>query len=135
MDMAELCRQQTNLTVKQIGLLERMKIVFPFLADLVHGQLKVYVPSTKMGSFVIIAQERPRTIYMSKRESDYGKLQPAIEEPLVQDTMTTGLPGKGKREWTYGSLIDMYTYAIRDGNLVIGVVSFEVDGDRLQIDG
>ena len=35
MDMAELCRQQTNLTVKQIGLLERMKIVFPFLADLV----------------------------------------------------------------------------------------------------
>lgn len=135
MDMAELCRQQTNLTVKQIGLLERMKIVFPFLADLVHGQLTVYVPAAKTGSFVIIAQERPRTIYMSKRESDYGKLQPAIEEPLVQDTMTTGMPGKGKREWTYGSLIDMYTYAIRDGNRVIGVVSFEVDGERLQIDG
>ena len=135
MDMAELCRQQTNLTVKQIGLLERMQIVFPFLADLVHGQLKVYVPARKTGSLVIIAQERPRTIYMSKRESDYGKLQPAIEEPLVQDTLSTGIPGKGKREWTYGSLIDMYTYAIRDGNQVIGVVSFEVDGERLQIDG
>lgn len=135
MELAELCRQQTNLTVKQIGLLERIQVVFPFLADLVHGQLKAYVAAKKAGHFVIIAQERPRTIYMSKRASAYGKLQPAIEEPLVQDTMATGMPGKGKREWTYGFLIDMYTYAIHDGNQVIGVISFEVDGDRLQIDG
>lgn len=87
------------------------------------------------GKLALIAQERPRTIYMTKHEFDYGHLIPALEEPLVQDTMATGLPGKGKREWTYGSLIDMYTYAIHDGMKVIGVVSFEVDGDRLQIDG
>ncbi|MBE6073750.1 MAG: histidine kinase [Selenomonas ruminantium] len=135
MNMAELCRQYTDLSTREIGRLECMRTVFPFLADLAHGQLKVYVPAKVPGKLVIIAQERPHTIYMSKRDLEYGRLQPAIEEPLVQDTLATGMPGKGKREWTYGSLIDMYTYAIHDGTKVIGVISFEVDGDRLQIDG
>ena len=135
MDIAEFCRQKTGLATRQISLLERMQTVFPFLADLVHGQLKVYVPSGVPGKLAVIAQERPRTIYMTKHESDCGRLIPALEEPLVRETMATGLPGKGKREWTYGSLIDMYTYAIHDGMQVIGVISFEVDGDRLQIEG
>ncbi|WP_415945696.1 sensor histidine kinase [Selenomonas montiformis] len=130
----ELYHRHTDLTVTQISLLERMRVVFPFLADLAHGQLKVYVPAREKGRLLIIAQERPHTVYMSRQKSDIGRLQPAIEEPLVRQTLQTGMPGHGKREWTYGSLIDMYTYAIHDGAKVIGVISFEVDGDRLQID-
>lgn len=135
MTIAEICRQKTELSTRQIGLLERMQAVFPFVADLVHGKLKVYVPASRPGKFAVIAQEWPRTIYMTKHESDEAQLIPALEEPLVQNTWATGLPGKGKREWTYGSFMDMYTYAIHDGTKVIGVISFEVDGDRLQIDG
>lgn len=130
----ELYHRHTDLTVTQISLLERMRVVFPFLADLAHGQLKVYVPAREKGRLLIIAQERPHTVYMSRQKLDLGRLQPAIEEPLVRQTLQTGMPGHGKREWTYGSLIDMYTYAIHDGAKVIGVISFEVDGDRLQID-
>ena len=135
MTISALCREYTDLTVKQIGLLERMSVVFPFLADLAHGQLKAYVPAKAKGRLLILAQERPHTVYMNTRPTECGQLQPALEEPLVQDTLRTGLPGRGKREWTYGSLIDMYTFAIHDGTQVIGVVSFEVDGDRLQIEG
>ena len=68
MNMAELCRQYTDLSTRKIGRLECMRTVFPFLADLAHGQLKVYVPAKVAGKLVIIAQERPHTIYMSKRD-------------------------------------------------------------------
>lgn len=135
MTIAELCREQTLLNARQIGIWERIKIVFPFLADLVHGRLSAYIPAKKSGYLLIAAEVRPHTVYMLKQESHWGKLQLALEEPLVQDTLRTGQPGRGKREWTYGSFIDMYTYAIHDGNDIIGVVSFEVDGERLQIEG
>ena len=135
MTIAELCREQTLLNARQIGIWERIKIVFPFLADLVHGRLSAYIPAKKSGYLLIAAEVRPHTVYMIKQESHWGKLQLALEEPLVQDTLRTGQPGRGKREWTYGSFIDMYTYAIHDGNDIIGVVSFEVDGERLQIEG
>ena len=39
MTIAELCREQTLLNARQIGIWERIKVVFPFLADLVHGRL------------------------------------------------------------------------------------------------
>ena len=135
MTISARCRMNTNLTERQIGILERMSAVFPFLADLAHGQLKVYVPAKEKSRLLILAQERPHTVYMTTRSTECGRLQPALEEPLVQDTLATGLPGRGKREWSYGSLIDMYTYAIHDGTTVIGVISFEIDGDRLQIEG
>ena len=135
MTIAELCREQTLLNARQIGIWERIKVVFPFLADLVHGRLSAYIPAKKSGYLLIAAEVRPHTVYMIKQESHWGKLQLALEEPLVQDTLRTGQPGRGKREWTYGSFIDMYTYAIHDGNDIIGVVSFEVDGERLQIEG
>ena len=38
-DITRLCREQTRLTMLQISLLSRMAIVFPFLADLAHGEL------------------------------------------------------------------------------------------------
>ena len=123
MTISALCREYTDLTVKQIGLLERMSVVFPFLADLAHGQLKAYVLAKAKGRLLILAQERPHTVYMNTKPTECGRLQPALEEPLVQDTLRTGLPGRGKREWTYGSLIDMYTFAIHDGTQEIGRAS------------
>lgn len=124
--------KETNLTARQMSLLHHIRKVFPFLADLAHGQLKAYVQSRDKMQFFIIAQERPHTVYMPGGQEG-RKIVPVIEEPLVQDTFLTGQPGRGKREWNYGSMVDMYTFGIHDGQKVICVVSFEVDGEGLGI--
>ncbi|WP_288850317.1 histidine kinase N-terminal domain-containing protein, partial [uncultured Mitsuokella sp.] len=134
-DITRLCRAQTRLTMLQISLLARMAIVFPFLADLAHGELKVYVKAKDPEYFLVIAQQRPHTVYLPGKESAVGKLVRCIEEPLIKETFQTGKPARGKREWNYGSMIDMFTFGIHDGDKVIGVLNFEVDLDKLSIEG
>ena len=134
-DITRLCRAQTRLTMLQISLLARMAIVFPFLADLAHGELKVYVKTKDPESFLIIAQQRPHTVYLPGKDSAVGKSVRCIEEPLIEETFQTGKPARGKREWNYGSMIDMFTFGIHDGDKVIGVLNFEVDLDKLSIEG
>lgn len=134
-DITRLCRAQTRLTMLQISLLARMAIVFPFLADLAHGELKVYVKAKAPEYFLVIAQQRPHTVYLPGKDSAVGKLVRCIEEPLIKETFQTGKPARGKREWNYGSMIDMFTFGIHDGDKVIGVLNFEVDLDKLSIEG
>ncbi|WP_462394069.1 histidine kinase N-terminal domain-containing protein [Mitsuokella multacida] len=134
-DITRLCRAQTRLTMLQISLLARMAIVFPFLADLAHGELKVYVKAKDPEYFLVIAQQRPHTVYLPGKDSAVGKLVRCIEEPLIKETFQTGKPARGKREWNYGSMIDMFTFGIHDGDKVIGVLNFEVDLDKLSIEG
>lgn len=134
-DITRLCRAQTWLTMLQISLLARMAIVFPFLADLAHGELKVYVKAKDPEYFLVIAQQRPHTVYLPGKDSAVGKLVRCIEEPLIKETFQTGKPARGKREWNYGSMIDMFTFGIHDGDKVIGVLNFEVDLDKLSIEG
>ena len=85
-DITRLCRAQTRLTMLQISLLARMAIVFPFLADLAHGELKVYVKAKDPEYFLVIAQQRPHTVYLPGKESAVGKLVRCIEEPLIKET-------------------------------------------------
>lgn len=134
-NITRLCREKTNLTMFQISLLSRMAIVFPFLADLAHGELKVYVRTKQMDSFLIAAQQRPHTVYLPGKPDEAGRVVRCLEEPLIQETFQTGKPARGKREWNYGSMIDMYTFAIHDGDKVIGVLNFEVDREKLSIEG
>ena len=133
--ITRLCREKTNLTMFQISLLSRMSIVFPFLADLAHGELKVYVRAKTPDSFLIAAQQRPHTVYLPGKPDEAGNVVRCIEEPLIKETFQTGKPGRGKREWNYGSMVDMYTFAIHDGDKVIGVLNFEVDREKLSIEG
>ena len=134
-DITRLCREQTRLTMLQISLLSRMAIVFPFLADLAHGELKVYVRTKDPESFLIVAQQRPHTVYLPGKDSAVGCRVRSIEEPLIKETFQTGKPARGKREWNYGSMVDMFTFGIHDGDKVIGVLNFEVDLDKLSIEG
>ena len=119
----------------QISLLSRMAIVFPFLADLAHGELKVYVRTKDPEFFLIVAQQRPHTVYLPGKDSAAGRRVRSIEEPLIKETFQTGKPARGKREWNYGSMVDMFTFGIHDGDKVIGVLNFEVDLDKLSIEG
>lgn len=82
-----------------------------------------------------MAQQRPHTVYLPGKDSAVGCRVRSIEEPLIKETFQTGKPARGKREWNYGSMVDMFTFGIHDGDKVIGVLNFEVDLDKLSIEG
>ena len=134
-DLASLCRENTSLTEMQINLLVRMSAAFSFISDLVYGQLFLFVKTREAGRLLVAAQRHPHTIYMTGVPDETGHMIHAQEEPLVRETFHDGQPRRGKREWNYGAMIDMYTFGIHDGSRVIAVVSFNVDGERLSIDG
>lgn len=138
--ISEICRKYTSLEPRQMVLLDRMSVVFPFIADLIYGQVRLYLPMREqqrtdgaVEAFVVAADVRPHTVYMPATDSLTGRVIPAIEEPFVRETFRTGEPCHGRREYTYGSFIGMTTYAIHDGEQTIAVISFEVDVDRLKI--
>lgn len=134
-DLASLCRGFTDLTEVQISLLVRMSVVFPFIADLAHGQLQLYVRPREANRLLVAAQVQPHTVYSIGVTDETGLLRQSLEEPLVVDTFRDGQRRQGKREWNYGAMVDMYTFAIHDGPHVIAVVAFAVDGERLSIEG
>ena len=134
-DLASLCREYTSLSEMQISLLVRMHVVFPFVADLAHGQLKLYVKPQEENRLLLAAQVQPHTVYSIGVTDVTGLMMQSLEEPLVVDTFRDGQRRRGKREWNYGAMIDMYTCAIHEGPQVIAVLSFEVDGERLSIEG
>ena len=137
--ISDLCRRYTDMNPRHMVLLDRMSAVFPFLADLIYGGVKFYIPTRERRSdgqpeaFIVAADEQPHTVYMPPAESLLGRRVAAIEEPFVQKSYMTGEPCHGRRELTYGFFIDMTTYAVCDGGEVLGVLSFEVDVDRLKI--
>ncbi len=127
--LAEYCRKYTGLTAMQCELLKRINVCIPFIADLAHAHVSVYATANEKGKLILLAHEKPHTVFYSAQLNDAGTLLSAVEEPLVTYTMQTGKPVRGKREWTWGSSIDMYTFAIHDGNTVVAVVSFETNSD------
>lgn len=131
--LAAICRRETSLSEMQVSLLVRISAVFPFVADLVHGKLSLYLRSGR--DFVIAAEVMPHTVYMPKKKSALGVHIAAQEEPLVSAVFRNGTRQTGKREWTYGAMIDMYAFGIHDGQSVLAVVTFDVDTERLSIHG
>ena len=134
-NLAEYCRKYTNLTAMQTELLKRISVCFPFIADLAHAHVNVYVKANREGQLLVVAHEKPHTIFYPAQLTKAGTFMAKAEEPLVEYTMRTGKPMKGKREWNWGSSLDMYTFAIHDGMEVIAVVSFATNSDELNIDG
>ncbi len=133
--LAEYCRTYTKLTAMQCELLKRMSICFPFAADLTHAHVSVYAMASEPGHFVVLSHDKPHTIFSPAELASPGRVVPMIEEPLVSYTMRTGKPIHGKREWTFGSSLDMHTFAIHDGANVIAVVSFETSSEDIRVSG
>jgi two-component sensor histidine kinase len=129
------CRQHTNLTAMQCEILKRISVCFPFIADLAHAHLSIYVQTRDANRLLVIGHEKPHTTFSPATLSEAGRFIRKQEEPLVEYTMRTGKPIQGKREWDWGLSIDMYTYAIHDGSTVIAVVSFEPNSEELKTDG
>lgn len=132
--LAEVCRKYSDLTAMQQEILKRMSVSFPLVADLTHAHLTVYIKSREKNRLVVAAHLKPHTSFSMVELSEGGTILDKLEEPMVWETMTTGRQIKGKREWVWGELIDMYTFPVVDGGEVIAVVSFETNAEGLKPD-
>ncbi len=133
--LAEYCRTYTKLTAMQCELLKHMSVCFPFVADLTHAHVVAYAVASQQGKFIVLSHDKPHTIFSPVELAAPGSMVSMIEEPLVSYTLRTGKPVHGKREWSFGSSLDMHTFAIHDNGNVIAVVSFESSGEDSRVNG
>ncbi|MBP2632719.1 MAG: signal transduction histidine kinase, partial [Firmicutes bacterium] len=134
--LSDKCRQMTNLSILQIDILDKLSRSFPLVSDLSHAHLTVYAKVADKDEIVVIAQIEPNTSFSQYRPNILGTTVRRSEEPLVWRTMTTGEAIKGKREWAWGFMLDMYTFAIYDAEgQIIASVSFETNSEELRIEG
>ena len=134
--LVDICQKNTNLSLVQIDILDKLSAVFPVVADLAHAHLTVYIEANDNENLVVVAQEKPNTSFSQYKPNILGTKVRIAEEPIVWRTLIEGDAIKGKREWAWGFMLDMYTFAIRDyAGQIIGVVSFETNLAELRIDG
>lgn len=134
-DIMSICREHTTLTAMQQELLKRMLVVFPFLADLAHARVRLYLLRSDKKSFVVAAEHWPHTVYLTPDAPTVGEVVRTIEEPLLCRAMQTGRFSQGKREWNYGSMIDMMAEPVYDGNTILGIVCFETTSENRAMEG
>lgn len=121
-----LCQKQTNFTAVQATLLGRIADCFPFAADLAQARLMLYVPAGE--DLLVLAKETPHTVFMPWEAAEAGAIIPRREEPLIDGTLKSGRPARGKREYEPGGRgLDMYTFPIKEGNQVLAVASLETE--------
>lgn len=123
--LTAVCRRDTNLSAMQIDLLNRMHLCFPFIADLAHAHLSLYVRTRQQNRLLVLRHYKPHTFFSQIELAAAGTVVASQEEPLVTYAMDTGKSIHGKREWTLNSTLDMYTYPIFMGSQVVAVISLE----------
>ncbi len=126
-DFRKICREYTRLTAVQQEYLQRLIVVLPFAADLAHARARLYLPVKDGKSFVIAAQTWPHTVILTADGSHPGDVVRRLEEPLISRALKEDKLVKGKREWNYGSMMDMAVLPIHGGSLLpaLGALCFE----------
>ena len=118
-------RQYTDLSAMQIEQLKRMSSFFPFIADLAHAHLLLYIKTRDGDKYLVMKHHKPHTFFSQFELPAAGTMIAAVEEPLVSRVFEQGKAIHGRREWRLGNTLDMYAYPIKDGNDLIGVVTLE----------
>ena len=115
--LAELCERESSLSRVQIEFLRELSASLPFVADLAHANLRLYVSAMKEG--VVLAEEiRPNTV-LSETELHFPE-----EAALVEETFRSGKPIAKKWEGDTEVTAGVWVYAVTDfGGAVIAVVS------------
>lgn len=135
----EICQTITKLTAKQIDWFCRMKKIFPFVADLTHGKISLYVElKHDEDKFFLMSQHQPQTIFQT--EYDFAEIEKnfvrQIEEPLIKRTFALKKKLLGRREWSLGRTnILIYTFPIFDNEKIVAVVSLEIPEEDMQMTG
>ena len=123
-----------NLTTKQLNILDRLKQILPFVADLAHGHVAIYIQTETVDKLRITATATPHTVYMQDDAEMAEGIVDSLSEPLVTEVFQSAQFVHGKREQDYGHFVDMYVFPIVDGTNAIAVISIEVDKEHLNID-
>lgn len=123
--IAAVCRKYTNLTAMQSDMLKRLDACLPFIADLAHAYLYLYVKTKDAAKLLVLKHYRPHTFFTDIELTGEGALVNSVEEPLITAAFDKGKFIQGQREWRFGINLEMYVYPIKSGNEVVGVVSME----------
>ncbi len=123
--ITRLCRRHTALTAMQTELLKRVEVCLPFIADLAHAYLYLYVKTKTPGKLLVLKHYRPHTFFSDIEFTGEGALVSSLEEPLITAVFERGRFLHGQREWRFGINLEMYVHPIKSGSEVIGVVSLE----------
>jgi two-component sensor histidine kinase len=126
----------TNLSGRQIEELRTLSAGFQIMADLAHAHLTIYANSKERDKLVIVAQHAPNTCFSQYKPDVLETKLRTAEEPVIARTIKSGEALNGRREWTLGMMLDMYTFAIRDEiGAIIACLCFETSQAELNIKG
>ncbi len=134
MSLLDCCKKNSNLSVMQINILDRLSIVLPLVADLAHAHIAIYIKDKKEKNFMVAYTIEPHTTLNPYKE-EVGKIIPMIMEPIIKRTMDTQKKYHALREVDFGKFIEMYTIPIVDNNKTIAAICFDVNGEDTKISG
>lgn len=122
MNVSEMCRQNTKLSIAQIVLLEQIQQYLPFAASAARQEVVLF---TGVISDEIIILDHLGGSEETRRTFQPGTLLPFIEAPLWGDLLRRGKSIRGKQEQQLGQFADLSVFPIVDnGGKVIGGLSF-----------
>ncbi len=127
-----LCEKYTDLTGKEIGMIEAMSLCLQSLANLEDADIFVDCPSWD-GDAIVVAEAKPQGVPSSYKKSVVGLLAKQENEPAVARTFRLGVATKQMKAVTQESThVIQSVEPIRNGNRVIGVLIREkrVDEER-----
>lgn len=134
-ELINICTKNTRLSKAQIEYLDKLSLLFPFIADISYSQVTMYVRD-RVKSLMIVAQAKPHTSFFQYKPNSIGSTAKGSEEPLIWRTFRSAKHIQGKREWAVGLLLDMYTFPLYDPNgEMVAVICFETNYEEIGIDG
>ena len=72
------CRKYTNLTAMQSEVLKRLNSCLPFIADLAHAYLYLYVRTKDDSKLLVLKHYRPHTFFTDIELTGEGALVSAV---------------------------------------------------------
>ncbi len=111
------------------------------IADLVYGDISVYLPIDNGRNLLIYGQGIPLEGYVENSPSREGRKIRSVEEPLVNFVLHKNIPMQGKKEYVLGALANQYIYPLRDQKgECFGAIVFlmraqqEIAGEAMQVE-
>lgn len=131
MDVIErLCKQYTDLTDEEIGIIQGMSAVLQPLANLEDADIFVDCPGAD-GDAIVVAEAKPESVPSSYKKTVVGLLAKPENEPAVARTFKLGVATKQMKAVTQERTHVIQTVEpIKNGDRVIGVLIREKRPDE-----
>ncbi len=131
MDIIErLCKQFTDLSDKEIGIIKGMSAVLQPLANLEDADIFVDCPAAD-GDAIVVAEAKPQSVPSSYKKTVVGLLAKPENEPAVARTFKLGVATKQMKAVTQERThVIQSVEPIKNGERVIGVLIREKRADE-----